>query len=78
MREFQDDEGRPWQAAPMYASYGQMLLIFSRMDGGDILQKQMAADTLPEAEEELARLHDDALRGWLKDAQPWDFNAKKF
>lgn len=78
MREFHDTEGRPWQAAPMYASYGQMLLIFSRMDGGDILQKQMAADTLPQAEEELTALDEATLLEWFKDAQPWDFNAKKF
>jgi len=78
MREFHDAEGRHWQAAPLYASYGQMLLIFSRLDGGDILQKQMAADTLPQAEDELTELGDDALREWLRDAQPWDFEAKKF
>ncbi len=78
MREFHDAEGRHWQAAPLYASYGQMLLIFSRLDGGDILQKQMAADTLPQAEDELTQLGDEALREWLRDAQPWDFAAKKF
>jgi len=78
MREFHDTEGRHWQAAPLYASYGQMLLIFSRLDGGDILQKQMAADTLPQAEDELTELGDDALRECLRDAQPWDFAAKKF
>lgn len=78
MREFHDPEGRPWQAAPLYASYGQMLLVFNRLDGGDVLQKQMFADTLPQAEDELAQLDDDALREWLRDAQPWDFAAKKF
>jgi len=77
MREFHDTDGRHWQAAPLYASYGQMLLVFSRLDGGEILHKQMAADTLPQAEDELAALDDDALRAWLQDAQPWDFAAKK-
>ncbi|QXL85592.1 hypothetical protein [Comamonas sp. NLF-1-9] len=78
MREFHDTQGQRWQAAPMYASYGQMLLVFSRMDGHDILQKQMFADTLPQAEDELAQLDEAALRQWLAEAQPWDFNAKKF
>lgn len=78
MREFDDTQGQRWQAAPLYASYGQMLLVFSRLQGGDILQKQMLADTLPQAEDELAQLDDAALRAWLKDAQPWDFAAKKF
>jgi len=46
--------------------------------GATFCKKQMAADTLPQAEDELTELGDDALREWLRDAQPWDFAAKKF
>ena len=78
MRDFLDPDGRRWQAAPLYASYGQMLLVFSAMDGGAILHQPMAADTLAQAEDELAQLDDGALRALLQQAQPWDYDAKKF
>ena len=77
MRDFLDLEGRHWQAAPLYASYGQMLLVFSAMEGSAILHQQMAADTLAQAEDELAQLDDGALRVLLQQAQPWDYDAKK-
>lgn len=78
MRNFLDPDGRRWQAAPLYASYGQMLLVFSAMEGGAILHQPMAADTLAQAEDELAQLDDGALRTLLQQAQPWDYDAKKF
>ncbi|ODS92922.1 MAG: hypothetical protein ABS45_04765 [Comamonas sp. SCN 65-56] len=78
MRDFLDPDGRRWQAAPLYASYGQMLLVFSAMEGGAILHQPMAADTLAQAEDELAQLDDGALRTLLQQAQPWDYDAKKF
>lgn len=78
MRDFLDPDGRRWQAAPLYASYGQMLLVFSAMEGGAILHQPMAADTLAQAEDELAQLDDGALRTLLQEAQPWDYDAKKF
>ncbi|OJU89477.1 MAG: hypothetical protein BGO13_08050 [Burkholderiales bacterium 66-5] len=77
MRDFLDTEGRHWQAAPLSASYGQMLLVFSALEGDAILHQQMAADTLAQAEEELAQLDDSALRALLQQAQPWDYGAKK-
>ena len=78
MRDFLDPDGRRWQAAPLYASYGQMLLVFSATEGGAILHQPMAADTLAQAEDELAQLDDGALRTLLQQAQPWDYDAKKF
>lgn len=78
MRDFLDPDGRRWQAAPLYASYGQMLLVFSAMEGGAILHQPMAADTLAQAEDELTQLDDGALRTLLQQAQPWDYDAKKF
>ena len=78
MRDFLDPDGRRWQAAPLYASYGQMLLVFSAMEGGAILHQPMAADTLAQAEDELAQQDDGALRTLLQQAQPWDYDAKKF
>ena len=55
-----------------------MLLVFSAMEGGAILHQPMAADTLAQAEDELAQLDDGALRTLLQQAQPWDYDAKKF
>ncbi|MCZ2104567.1 MAG: hypothetical protein OZ923_13740 [Comamonadaceae bacterium] len=77
MRQFDDAQGATWQVAPLDASYGQMMLVFSPLSGGDIRQRPMAADTLPQAEEELAALADEALRELLRAADPWNYDAKK-
>lgn len=77
MRLFDDSQGQRWQAAPLDASYGHLMLVFDGLDGGGIRQHPMLADTLPQAEAELAALDDDALRTLLRQARPWDYGARR-
>ncbi|TAL73033.1 MAG: hypothetical protein EPN56_13440 [Rhodanobacter sp.] len=72
MRSFDDTRGECWQAALLEASYGNIALVFSPMRGSEVRQTLMLAETLTEAQEQLAALDDAGLRRMLDEAQPWD------
>ncbi|HEX7325086.1 MAG TPA: hypothetical protein VF292_07010 [Rhodanobacteraceae bacterium] len=71
MRSFSDDHGGQWQAALMQASFGNVLMVFSRIGGDGALKKPLDAANLPEAEQLLADADEPTLRGLLADAVPW-------
>jgi hypothetical protein len=71
MRTFRDSEGREWEAAATFGSYGAVRLIFSRRNGDELRSCDMQADTLRDAEQELAAFTDTALREHLQTAVPW-------
>ncbi len=70
MRTFDDAQGRRWQAATMFGSYGEAHLIFSRIDGDDLLAIAMPDATLREADERLAAFSTEELRERLGSAKP--------
>lgn len=71
MRSFDDTQGCTWQAALLEASYGNIALIFSPLRGEGLRQTLMAAQTLPEAEVQLATLDADGLRELLAQSRAW-------
>ncbi|MEZ5607011.1 MAG: hypothetical protein R3E52_07750 [Burkholderiaceae bacterium] len=75
MRSFDDSHGRHWQAALLEASYGNVMLVLSPMDGTDVVQHLLGSDNLADAEVELAALEDAALGTLLAEALPWDHSA---
>lgn len=72
MRTFDDSHGNPWQAALLEASYGNVTLLFTPMHGHDTRQQMMSAEDMAEAQAQLAKLDDEALRTMLAEAQPWN------
>lgn len=72
MRSFDDEHGNHWQAALMEASYGNILLIFSRTGADDIMQTTLQAAHLREAEQMLAAADEARLRTLLAGATPWE------
>jgi hypothetical protein len=72
MRSFDDIRGERWQAALLEASYGNIALVFSPMHGSEVRQLLMLADTLVDAQAQLAALDEAGLRAMLDDARPWD------
>ncbi|WHZ18339.1 MAG: hypothetical protein OJF55_000488 [Rhodanobacteraceae bacterium] len=70
MRSFDDDAGGRWQAALMEASFGTVLLVFSRISGDGVLLKPLDAANFGEAERFLAAADEDRLRGLLVEAKP--------
>lgn len=72
MRSFEDSRGERWQAALLEASYGNIALVFSPMRGSEVRQLLMLADTLTDAQDQLAALDDAGLRSMLDEAKPWD------
>ena len=71
MRSFDDDQGCHWQAALLAASFGNTMLIFSRIGGEGVLRKTLEAANYGEAEQWLAGADDTALRALLAEAVPW-------
>jgi hypothetical protein len=78
MRTFDDEHGRPWQAALLNASYGNIVLVFSPLAGDDIRQQLLAAENLAEGEAQLTALDDAGLRAMLAEATPWDPSSGGF
>lgn len=72
MRSFEDTHGEPWQAALLDGSYGNILLVFSPLRGGEVHQQPMYAENLAEAEAQLAALDEEGLRQALAEAELWD------
>lgn len=71
MRRFSDHEQRRWQAAVSFGSFGQMHVVFSRMDGDELRTARLASGTQFEAENELAELEDEPLLELLAKAEPF-------
>ncbi len=71
MRRFGDGRGGHWEAALLEASFGNVMLIFSRIGGEGVLQKTLDTGNYREAEQWLAGSDDAALRALLAEAQPW-------
>lgn len=71
MRSFDDERGAHWQAALMEASFGNALLVFSRIGAPDVLQTTLDVANFREAEDWLAGAGEDRLRALLTDAKPW-------
>ncbi|HEX5952657.1 MAG TPA: hypothetical protein VFY94_05710 [Rhodanobacteraceae bacterium] len=71
MRSFDDEHGGHWQAALLEASFGNVLLIFSRIGGDGALRKRLDADNYQEAEQWLAGSDEASLRALLAEAEPW-------
>ena len=72
MRIFEDEAGRRWQAALLEASWGNVLLLFSALDGDDTRQQLLDAQNMSEAVSGLAAMSDDELRALLSTASAWD------
>jgi hypothetical protein len=71
MRSFDDERGGHWQAALLEASFGNVMLIFSRIGGEGVLHKTLDTANYGEAEQWLAGSDDAALRALLAEAKPW-------
>ena len=65
MRSFDDPQGRHWQAALLEASYGNVMLVLSPLDGTEVVQHLLGSDNLADAEVEVAALDDAGLRALL-------------
>lgn len=72
MRQFHDEQGHSWEVAVTGASYGCMVLIFSRMQGAEIRQLLMGSVNQVDAESELLAMDEAELRALLAKAPPWD------
>lgn len=68
MRTFDDDKGGHWQAAVLDASFGNALLVFSQIGGGDVLKHELYAANLAEAEQTLAAMDEAELKSTLAQA----------
>ena len=71
MRSFDDEHGGHWQAALLEASFGNVLLIFSRIGGEGVLHKTLDTANYHEAEQWLAGADEAALRAMMDKAEPW-------
>ena len=71
MRSFDDEHGGHWQAALLEASFGNVMLVFSRIGAGGVLQTLLDTANFHEAKQWLAGADEDALRDRLAKAEPW-------
>jgi hypothetical protein len=71
MRSFDDDQGGHWQAALLEASFGNVMLIFSRIGGDGVLRKSLDTANYGEAQQWLAGADASTLRALLGEAKPW-------
>lgn len=72
MRSFTDNQGGHWQAALMEASFGNVLMIFSRIGGDGVLHKPLGTANVSEAAQLLAEADEASLRELLAEAKPWN------
>ncbi|HEX5340309.1 MAG TPA: hypothetical protein VFX47_05465 [Gammaproteobacteria bacterium] len=70
MRTFVDSDGHKWEAATAFGSFGAVQLIFSRRDRNELRTGGVQAETLHDAEQELAACSDMALQERLREAEP--------
>ena len=72
MRIFEDAEGRSWDAMLGRGSWGSLVLLFSLRGDNENRTADLAAETVRQAEQEVAGLSDDELRERLADSKPWE------
>jgi hypothetical protein len=72
MREVSDANGQLWDVTLGKESYGTMVLLFSRRDGGEIRKVILGSETPMAAEAELDSLGDERLRERLAEATRWE------
>lgn len=72
MRSFDDGRGGNWQAALMEASFGNVLLVFSRIGAEDVLHTPLDSANFHQAEQLLASADEARLRSLLTEAKPWN------
>lgn len=72
MRTFDDEQGSHWQAAVLDASYGNALLVFSKLGSTTVLKSDLYAANLAEAEQVLAAMDEAKLRNTLAEAVPFE------
>jgi hypothetical protein len=71
MRSFDDEHGGHWQAALMEASFGNVLLVFTRIGAEGVLHGPLGSANFREAERWLAEAGEDRLRALLAEAKPF-------
>lgn len=71
MRSFDDERGCHWQAALMEASFGSVVLVFTRIGGTGVLHTALDAANFPDAEAWLADASEDRLLAMLAGAETW-------
>ncbi len=71
MRSFDDDQGGHWQAALLEASFGNVLVIFSKIGGDGVLHTALESANFHEAEQWLGNADEAQLRSRLAAATPW-------
>lgn len=72
MRSFDDGQGAHWQAALMEASFGNMLMVFSRIGDQGVLHTPLDSANFHEAQQLLADADAARLRLLLAEAKPWN------
>jgi hypothetical protein len=71
VRSFTDAAGARWEVFLGKASWGTLILLFSRIGGGETRASILHAETTFAANAELDAMSDDDLRVRLRDSQPW-------
>lgn len=71
MRSFDDAQGGHWQAALLEASFGNVLVIFTRIGGDGVLHAPFDAANFHQAEQLLADADEARLRELLAGAKAW-------
>lgn len=72
MRSFDDERGGHWQSALMEASFGNVLMVFSRIGAEDVFHTTLDSANFHEAEQWLAGADETRLRSLLAGAKPWN------
>jgi len=71
MRTFDDNSGNQWQAALMEASFGNVLLVFTRIGAEGVRRGALDAANYRQAEDWLAGADEERLRECLAESKPF-------
>lgn len=71
MRQFVDGAGMEWTAVLGRASYGEMMLLFSRRGTSAVYESPLEAATAAEGDDLLRTLADEVLRERLAQSIHW-------
>ncbi len=72
MRSFEDAGGRSWDVTVGRESWGTVVLLFSLRSARDVRVAPLEAETVRDAERELAEMPEDGLRERLAASRPWE------
>ncbi|HEX8274562.1 MAG TPA: hypothetical protein VF615_18140 [Longimicrobiaceae bacterium] len=72
MRSFTDGEGRAWDATVGRESWGAVVLLLAPRAEGGVRVAPLAAETVRDAERELATMSEQALREQLAASRAWE------